>query len=237
MKIAKHGNVAATSKCGAADVLRELGVDLSLPPDGVRRCFDETGMAFLFAQRYHPGMRFAANVRRQLGFKTLFNLLGPITNPAGVSRQAIGVYDPKLVPVVAEALKELGSVRALVFSGTEGMDEVAPVGFTLVSELKEGSISTGLFNADALVHGENRGVEDLAGGDAAENAAVLRGILSGEIGGVRRDAVLVNAAAAIVAGGKADTMEEGYKLACESIDSGRAAEKLKEFVKCTSRMH
>ena len=237
VKIAKHGNVAATSKCGAADVLRELGVDLSLPPDGVRRCFDETGMAFLFAQRYHPGMRFAANVRRQLGFKTLFNLLGPITNPAGVSRQAIGVYDPKLVPVVAEALKELGSVRALVFSGTEGMDEVAPVGFTLVSELKEGSISTGLFNADALVHGENRGVEDLAGGDAAENAAVLRGILSGEIGGVRRDAVLVNAAAAIVAGGKADTMEEGYKLACESIDSGRAAEKLKEFVKCTSRMH
>ena len=229
VKIAKHGNVAATSKCGAADVLRELGVDLSLPPDGVRRCFDETGMAFLFAQRYHPGMRFAANVRRQLGFKTLFNLLGPITNPAGVSRQAIGVYDPKLV--------ELGSVRALVFSGTEGMDEVAPVGFTLVSELKDGSISTGLFNADALVHGENRGVEDLAGGDAAENAAVLRGILSGEIGGVRRDAVLVNAAAAIVAGGKADTMEEGYKLACESIDSGRAAEKLKEFVKCTSRMH
>ena len=237
VKIAKHGNVAATSKCGAADVLRELGVDLTLKPDGVRRCFDETGMAFLFAQRYHPGMRFAANVRRQLGFKTLFNLLGPITNPAGVTRQAIGVYDPKLVPIVAEALKELGSVHALVFSGTEGMDEIAPTGFTILSELKDGKISTGLFSSDSVLPKAERDLAGLAGGDAAENAAVLRGILSGEIGGVRRDAVLVNAAAAIVAGGKAATMEEGYKLACESVDSGRASEKLKEFVKCTSKMH
>ncbi len=235
VRIAKHGNVAATSKCGAADVLRELGVDLSLPPEGVRQCFDETGMAFLFAQRYHPGMRFAANVRRQLGFKTLFNLLGPITNPAGVRRQAIGVYDPKLVPVVAEALRELGSVRALVFSGTEGMDEISPVGFTLVSELKDGGVSTGLFNAGTLVSGGDRGIDELAGGDAAENAAVLRGILAGETGGARRDAVLLNAAAAIVAGGKAETMEEGFGLAKESIDSGRALAKLKEFVKCTSR--
>ncbi|MBO4709822.1 MAG: anthranilate phosphoribosyltransferase [Kiritimatiellae bacterium] len=237
VKIAKHGNVAATSKCGAADVLRELGVDLTLKPDGVRACFDETGIAFLFAQRYHPGMRFAANVRRQLGFKTLFNLLGPITNPAGVTRQAIGVYDPKLVPTVAEALKELGSVHALVFSGTEGMDEIAPTGFTILSELNDGKISTGLFSADSVLPKAERDLADLAGGDAAENAAILRGILSGEIGGVRRDAVLVNAAAAIVAGGKASTMEEGYKLACESIDSGRASEKLKEFVKCTSKMH
>ena len=237
VKIAKHGNVAATSKCGAADVLRELGVDLTLKPDGVRACFDETGIAFLFAQRYHPGMRFAANVRRQLGFKTLFNLLGPITNPAGVTRQAIGVYDPKLVPTVAEALKELGSVHALVFSGTEGMDEIAPTGFTILSELNDGKISTGLFSAESVLPKAERDLTGLAGGDAAENAAILRGILSGEIGGVRRDAVLVNAAAAIVAGGKAATMEEGYRLACESIDSGRASEKLKEFVKCTSKMH
>ena len=135
---------------------------MTLKPDGVRACFDETGIAFLFAQRYHPGMRFAANVRRQLGFKTLFNLLGPITNPAGVTRQAIGVYDPKLVPTVAEALKELGSVHALVFSGTEGMDEIAPTGFTILSELKGGKISTGLFSADSVLpkqerDGERRG--------------------------------------------------------------------------------
>ena len=237
VRIAKHGNVAATSKCGAADVLRELGVDLALDPDGVRRCFDETGVAFLFAQRYHPGMRFAANVRRQLGFKTLFNLLGPITNPAGVRRQAIGVYSPKLVPTVAEALKELGSVHALVFSGTEGMDEIAPTGFTILSELNGGKISTGLFGAESVLPPAERDLAGLAGGGAAENAAVLRGILAGEIGGVRRDAVLVNAAAAIVAGGRAETMKDGYGLACESIDSGRALEKLKEFVKCTSRMH
>ncbi len=235
VRIAKHGNVAATSKCGAADVLRELGVDLALDPDGVRRCFDATGVAFLFAQRYHPGMRFAANVRRQLGFKTLFNLLGPITNPAGVRRQAIGVYSPKIVPTVAEALKELGSVRALVFSGTEGMDEIAPAGFTILSELNGGKISTGLFSAESVLPPVERDLAGLAGGDAAENAAALRGILAGEIGGVRRDAVLVNAAAAIVAGGKAETIKEGYGLACESIDSGRALEKLKEFVKCTSR--
>jgi anthranilate phosphoribosyltransferase len=237
VRIAKHGNVAATSKCGAADVLRELGVDLTLKPDGVRKCFDETGIAFLFAQRYHPGMRFAANVRRQLGFKTLFNLLGPITNPAGVRRQAIGVYSPKLVPTVAEALKELGSVRALVFSGTEGMDEIAPTGFTILSELNGGKISTGLFGAESVLPPAERDLAGLAGGGAAENAAILKGILAGEIGGVRRDAVLVNAAAAIVAGGRAETMKDGYGLACESIDSGRALEKLKEFVKCTSRMH
>ena len=237
VRIAKHGNVAATSKCGAADVLRELGVNLALGPDGVRRCFDETGIAFLFAQRYHPGMRFAANVRRQLGFKTLFNLLGPITNPAGVKRQAIGVYSPKLVPTVAEALKDLGSVRALVFSGTEGMDEIAPAGFSILAELDGGRISTGLFSAESVLPPAERDLAGLAGGDAAENAAALKGILAGEVGGVRRDAVLVNAAAAIVAGGRAETMKEGYGLACESIDSGRALEKLKEFVKCASRMH
>ena len=133
VKIAKHGNVAATSKCGAADVLRTLGADLSLPPSAVRECFDKTGVAFLFAQRYHSGMRFAANVRRYLGFKTLFNLLGPLTNPAKVKRCAIGVYDPKLVPLIAETLKRLGYVHALVFSGVEGMDEISPFGLSMVS--------------------------------------------------------------------------------------------------------
>jgi len=233
VKVAKHGNVAATSKCGAADVLRELGADLSLGPDAVRSCFEKTGIAFLFAQRYHSGMRFAANVRRHLGFKTLFNLLGPLTNPAGVLRHAIGVYDPKLVPLVAETLMRLGAKRALVFSGVEGMDEISPFGLTMVSELKDGAVSTGLFNG-AAASGCEGAESDLAGGDAKANAETLVGILKGEILGVRREAVLLNAAAAIVAGGRASDMAEGRLAAAESIDSGRAYEKMKEFISCVS---
>ena len=234
VKIAKHGNVAATSKCGAADVLRELGADLSLPPSAVRECFDKTGIAFLFAQRYHSGMRFAANVRRYLGFKTLFNLLGPLTNPAKVKRCAIGVYDPKLVPLMAETLKRLGAMHALVFSGVEGMDEISPFGLSMVSELKNGVVSTGLFNG-AAASGCTSEESELAGGDAKANAEVLAGILKGEIGGVRREAVLLNAAAAIVAGGRAAEIAEGRRVAAESIDSGKAYEKMKEFISCVSR--
>ena len=236
VKIAKHGNVAATSKCGAADVLRELGADLSLPPAAVRECFEKTGVAFLFAQRYHSGMRFAANVRRYLGFKTLFNLLGPLTNPAGARRSAIGVYDPKLVPLIAETLKRLGAVRALVFSGVDGMDEISPFGLTMVSELKDGAISTGLFNGAAASYCQGAESE-LAGGDAKANAETLVGILKGEIGGVRREAVLLNAAAAIVAGGRADGIAEGRRIAAESIDNGMAYNKMKEFISCVSRKH
>jgi len=236
VKIAKHGNVAATSKCGAADVLRALGADLSLPPAAVRECFEKTGVAFLFAQRYHSGMRFAANVRRYLGFKTLFNLLGPLTNPAKVKRCAIGVYDPKLVPLIAETLKRLGAVHALVFSGVEGMDEISPFGLSMVSELKGGAISTGLFNG-AAASGCAGTESELAGGDAATNAEILAGILKGEIGGVRREAVLLNAAAAIVAGGRAADIAEGRRVAAESIDKGMAYSKMKEFISCVSRKH
>lgn len=237
VRIAKHGNVAATSKCGAADVLRELGADLAMPPDRVRACFDRSGVAFLFAQRYHPGMRFAANVRRQLGFKTLFNLLGPITNPAGVRHHAIGVYDPKLAPLIARVLGLLGSRRALVFSGIDGMDEIAPVGFSLVSDLRGGEVATTAFDADAVGLPPGGSPEELAGGDSAANAAILRGILEGRIGGVRRKAVLLNAAAAILAGDKAADFAEGYRLAEESIDSGRALARLKEFLSCASANH
>ena len=235
-RIAKHGNVAATSKCGAADVLRALGADLSLPPARVKESFEKTGVAFLFAQRYHAGMRFAANVRRYLGFKTLFNLLGPLTNPAGVKRHAIGVYDPKLVPTVAQTLLKLGCRRALVFSGVDGMDEMSPVGFTLVAEVKDGAVTTKLVDGGRIAGtGKDASLDELAGGLAAENAEVLRAILAGEIKGVRRAAVLLNAAAAIVAADLAQTLEEGYKLAEESVDSGRALEKMKEFVSCNSR--
>ena len=235
VKIAKHGNVAATSKCGAADVLRELGADLSLPPAAVRECFCRTGIAFLFAQRYHSGMRFAANVRRYLGFKTLFNLLGPLTNPAGVRRCAIGVYDPKLVPLVAETLKRLGAVHALVFSGIDGMDEISPFGHSMVAELKDGSVAMGLFNGAALSPSAAGDERELAGGDAKANAGTLVGILKGDVAGARREAVLLNAAAAIVAGGLAGGMEEGRRIAAESIDGGKAYGKLKEFISCVSK--
>ena len=236
VRIAKHGNVAATSKCGAADVLRTLGADLSLPPEAVGESFRRCGVAFLFAQRYHPGMRFAANVRRHLGFKTLFNLLGPLTNPGGVERNAIGVYDPKLVPIVAQTLLRLGSRRAIVFSGVDGMDELSPFGFSLVAEVRDGKVASRFFDGGTVTKiGGGASLADLAGGDPEENAGILRGILSGEVGGTKRAAVLINAAAAIVAGDKAETLEEGYKLAEESVDSGRALEKLKEFVSCSSR--
>ena len=235
-RIAKHGNVAATSRCGAADVLRALGADLSLSADRVRASFEKSGIAFLFAQRYHAGMRFAANVRRHLGFKTLFNLLGPLTNPAGVVRNAIGVYDPKLVPIVAQTLLRLGSKRALVFSGVDGMDELSPVGFSLVAEVKDGAVTSRFVDGAAITKpSEGASLDDLAGGYAEENAKVLRGVLSGEVGGTKRAAVLLNAAAAIVAADLAPTLEEGYKLAEESIDTGRASQKLKEFVSCNSR--
>ena len=205
-------------------------------PERVRESFDRTGVAFLFAQRYHAGMRFAANVRRYLGFKTLFNLLGPLTNPAGVVRHAIGVYDPKVVPVIAQTLLRLGCRRALVFSGVDGMDEISPVGVTLVAEVRDGEVKTGIFDGSKVAGlGADTSLDELAGGNAQENAAILRATLRGEVRGVCRAAVLLNAAAAIVAGEKADTLEEGYRLAEESIDSGRALEKLEEFVSCNSR--
>ncbi len=238
VRIAKHGNVAATSKCGAADVLRALGADLSLPPNRVSESFGTCGVAFLFAQRYHPGMRFAANVRRHLGFKTLFNLLGPLTNPGGVVRNAIGVYDPKLVPIVAKALLGLGSKRALVFSGVDGMDELSPFGFSLVAEVKDGAVTSRFVDGGAITKiGAGASLADLAGGDSEENAKTLRGILAGEVGGTKRAAVLLNAAAAIVAADLAPTLEDGYRLAEESVDSGRALAKLKEFTTCNSRNH
>ena len=192
VRIAKHGNVAATSKSGAADVLR--------------------------------------------AFKTLFNLLGPLTNPAGVVRHAIGVYDPKVVPVIAQTLLRLGCRRALVFSGVDGMDEISPVGVTLVAEVRDGEVKTGIFDGGKVAGlGAGASLDELAGGNAQENAAILRATLRGEVRGVCRAAVLLNAAAAIVAGEKAETLEEGYRLAEESIDSGRALEKLEEFVSCNSR--
>ena len=228
--VAKHGNVAATSRCGAADVLRELGYDLALPPTAVARCIREVGVGFLFARELHPAMRYAAPVRKALGCKTIFNLLGPLTNPAGVRRHAIGVYDPKLAPLFAQALRDLGSERALVFSGEDGLDEISPMGLTFVTELRDGKISSQLLSGAELCGGSFT-TDDLAGGTPAENALQMRGVLSGKVGGAKRAATVLNAAAAIFVAGKAESLDKAVKLAQTSIDSGAALEKLERMVK------
>ena len=229
VKVAKHGNVAATSKCGAADVLRELGADLSLPPAAVRECFERTGVAFLFAQRYHSGMRFAANVRRYLGFKTLFNLLGPLTNPAGTKRQVIGVPNERTAMVFAETFRRLGSTRAMVVAGEGGLDEISPCGFTFVSSLEGGGVRNSLLDAGAAL-GERHAVADIKGADAATNARLLRGVLDGSVREGYRAAALENAAAVILVADRAANYQEALARAAESIDSGRAQAKLEAML-------
>ena len=227
--VAKHGNIAATSKCGAADVLKALGYDLDLPPDRVEACIRETGIGFLFARKLHPAMRFAAPVRKRLGFRTVFNLLGPLTNPAGVKRHAIGVYDAALTPVLAEALRRLGSVRALVFAGAHGLDEISPEGLTTGTMLLDGNLTPFSIDAGAY-YGASYPLAAIGGGDAAENAKLLLAVLSGEDKGARRAASIENAAAALLVAEKASSVDDALALAASSVDSGRALAKLKAMV-------
>lgn len=222
--VAKHGNRAATSKSGSADVLKALGVNIEATPEIMSRCLDEVGIGFLFAVSLHGAMKYAIGPRREVGARTVFNVLGPLTNPAGAKRQVIGVYSPALTETLATVLGNLGSEHVLVVHGSDGLDEMTLTGSTRVSELKKGSVSTydvspedfGLSVAKA---------SDLMGGEADENAAITLAILKGEQG-PKRDIVLLNAAAAIVAGGKASDLAEGVQVATEAIDSGKAMEKL-----------
>lgn len=194
------------------------------------RCIREVGIGFLFARELHPAMRYAAPVRKALGCKTIFNLLGPLTNPAGVRRHALGVYDPKLAPLLATTLRDLGSARALVFSGEDGLDEISPMGFTFVTELRDGKISSRLLSGAELCGGSFT-TDDLAGGTPEENALQMRGVLSGRIGGAKRAASVINAAAAIYVAEKAESLAEAVELAQASLDSGAALDKLERMVK------
>ncbi len=222
--VAKHGNRAASSLCGSADVLKALGVNIEVSPEVVARCLDEVGIGFLFAPALHGAMKYAIGPRREVGVRTIFNALGPLTNPAGATRQVIGVYSGDLTETLAGVLGQLGSKRAFVVHGSDGLDEMTLTGPTRVSELRDGSVSTyeispedvGLSRADAGA---------LRGGEAEENAEILLSVLRGEAG-PRRDVVLFNAAAAIVAGGLAEDLPAGVGVAGEAIDSGRAMEKL-----------
>ena len=225
--VAKHGNRAVSSRTGSADVLESLGVRIDLTPESAARSLDVLGITFLFAPNYHTALRHAAGPRREIGVRTVFNVLGPLTNPAGASRQLLGVYSDTLVPTVAEVLRQLGSERAWVVHGRDGLDELTVFANTHVAELNEGDIRE--FEVDpaklGLAHTDRSGV---AGGDAAANAARTRAILRGEKGAAR-DIVVLNAAAALLVAGAASSLEEGVKRAAAAIDSGQAAAKLDEL--------
>ena len=226
--VAKHGNRAASSRCGSADVLEALGVDITLGPDPVRACIDAAGMGFCFAPTFHPAMRHAGPARRELGVRTVFNVLGPLANPGRVRRQALGVGARGLAPLMVQVLKELGHERALVFYGEDGIDELTTTGPSRVFELKAGSVTEYELEPQELGVGRST-LDDLRGGTPPENAELLRNVLDGERG-PRRDVVLLNAAAAALAAGRAQTWAEAIPIVTESLDSGRAKQSLARLV-------
>jgi anthranilate phosphoribosyltransferase len=224
VRVAKHGNRAVSSRCGSADVFEALGVNLEASPADVARLLDEVGIAFFFAPVWHPSMRHAGPTRRELGVRTAFNLLGPLTNPAGARRQLIGVSRPEHTELLAQTLRTLGTERAWVVFGAGGLDEISPLGQTKVSELRHGIVNTFYIRpSDADLPVAN--AADLAGGDAQENAELVERLLGGEKG-ARRDVVLFNVAAALVIAERVASLREGVRLAEAAIDSGRAKDAL-----------
>jgi anthranilate phosphoribosyltransferase len=233
--VAKHGNRAATSRAGSADVLEALGAEIELGPAAVSRCIDESGIGFMFARTHHPAMRFVAPVRAELPFRTVFNLLGPLTNPAGARRQLVGVFGGAYVRPVAEALRDLGAEKALVVHGKDGMDEITVTDTTIVADVSEEGIEE--YEISPEDFGLSRHDPDgLLGGDAHLNARILRDVLTGEERGAARDVVIINAGATIHVSGRAKTVEEGVDLARESISDGSAARALDDFVRTTRRL-
>lgn len=232
LAVAKHGNRSISSHCGSADVLDALGVNVEASPEKVGECIDEVGIGFLFAVALHGAMKHAIGPRRELATRTVFNVLGPLTNPAGAKRQLLGVYDGALTEALAGVLGQLGSERALVVHGSDGLDEITLTGPTQVSELRDGRVSTR--QIDPRDFGLQRvPAEALQGGDAAYNARILREVLDGREG-PRLDVVLINAAAAIAVGGRAEDMTAGLELARASIDSGRARQALERLVEVSN---
>lgn len=230
--VAKHGNRSITSKCGSADVLAALGVNLEATPDVVSKCIEEAGIGFMFAPKMHPAMKHAMGPRKELGVRTMFNMLGPMTNPAGAARQVLGVFSPDLTELFANVLRLLGSEKCYVVHGLDGLDEITTTGKTRVSELSGGEVGTYELDALDFVDGY-ASPDDLAGGTPEENAEMANAVLAGEKG-PRRDIVCLNAAAAIAAGGKADDIAQGWQLAQASIDGGGAAAALKKLVEISN---
>ncbi|MBI5143903.1 MAG: anthranilate phosphoribosyltransferase [Candidatus Omnitrophica bacterium] len=233
LKVAKHGNRSASSQCGSADVVEALGVNLEIGPDMVERCIREVGIGFIYAPLFHAAMKYAIGPRREIGIRTIFNILGPLSNPAGATSQVLGVYDANLTEVMARVLKNLGTERAFVVHGMDGLDEMTVTAKTKVTELKDGKIKT--YYISPVMFGLKKArLEDIEGRDAKENADIISSILKGERG-PRREIVLLNASAALVAGFKARDFREGIALAEESIDSGKALDVLSKLVELTKR--
>jgi anthranilate phosphoribosyltransferase len=234
LKVAKHGNRSVSSLCGSADVVETLGIKIELSPAKIARCVDEVGIGFLYAPLLHTAMKHVMAARREMGIRTVFNMLGPLTNPAGANAQVIGVYSEALTEPLARVLAELGTLRAFVVHGADGLDEISNTGPSRISEVHEGIVR------NSTVRPEDFGmarasIQDLRGGDREENAEIIRRILSGEAG-PRRDIVLMNAAAAIVVGRKAHDLKEGVALAARSIDSGSARDRLARLVALSQRL-
>jgi anthranilate phosphoribosyltransferase len=231
VRVAKHGNRSISSRCGSADVLEALGVDLALSPERVGEAIQAVGIGFLFAPAMHSAMKHAMAARRQLGGRTVFNLLGPLTNPAGASAQVVGVFDPSFTGLLAEALGELGVRRAFVVHGAEGLDEISLAGETHVAELRDGAVRS--YTVVPEDFGLRRApLEAIAGGDASHNAEIILRVLEGELG-PHREVVQANAAAALVAAGRATDFLDGVRLAAESLDSGAARAKLDQLIAFT----
>ncbi|MCP4105728.1 MAG: anthranilate phosphoribosyltransferase [Desulfobacteraceae bacterium] len=231
LTVAKHGNRSISSKCGSADLLESLGIKLDTEPEIVEEAVQEIGIGFLFAPLYHGAMKYAAKARKEVGLRSVFNMLGPLTNPAGANCQLIGVYAPELTEMFANALKNLGTKRAFVVHGHDGLDEISICASTRVSELKDGLVRTYDINPEQFF-GKKAEPEDLIGGTPEQNAEITKKILNGEKG-PRRDVILLNASAALVAAGKAENFQEGISLAESSVDEGKAFEKLESLVHFT----
>ncbi len=228
--VAKHGNRAASSRSGAADVLEALGVNITLTPEESLAVLNKINICFLFAQKYHTAMKYVAPIRKELGVRTVFNILGPLSNPAGANQELMGVYDESLVEPLARVMANLGVVRGMVVYGQDKLDEISMSAATTVCEIKDGTFTT--YEITPEQFGYTRcAKEELVGGTPEENAAITRDILAGKEKGAKRQAVCLNAGAALYIAGKADTLEQGVKMAEELIDSKKAEEKLQEFIK------
>jgi anthranilate phosphoribosyltransferase len=233
LKVAKHGNRGVSSQCGSADVIKALGVNIDIPPAKVEECIEKIGIGFLYAPLFHGAMKYAIGPRQEIGIRTIFNVLGPLTNPASANCQVLGVYREDLTNVIANVLKNLGTRRAFVVHGMDTLDEITITGETKISELKNKNVRT--FYIKPQDFGMKKAkLEDLKGGSVEENAQIVRAVLGGEKG-PRQDVVALNASAAFVAGGRARDFNEGIEMAIDSIESGKAKEKLEELIEFTNK--
>jgi len=232
LKVAKHGNRAMSSNCGSADVLESLGIKIDLDSEGVRQCLENTGIAFIFAQLFHPAMKYVAPTRREIGIRTVFNILGPLCNPARAQHQVIGVPDKDLAQKIAGALQRLGTGHSIVLSGLDGIDEIEIHGKTILWEIKGQSITEPVILTPSYFGFESAAVDEIKGGTPQQNAEILKKVLGGEKG-AKRNTVVMNAAAVLVAGNISSDLVEGAKLAGQSIDSGRAMAKLEQMIEFT----